>query len=199
MHISSHKTAAGLQIAEQRNARANLVEVIDVEIDADFVRNREQVQDGVGRSAAGGDAGDGVLDRIARDDLLWLGIATNEFHDHASGLAGYFEFLGIERRNAVETHRRDAEKLRNRRHRVGGELAAAGARTGTGMVFYVAEFGVVHLAAPMRAHGFEDVLNRYVMTLEFTGSNGATVNHQAGNVQPSKRHDGAGDRLKIGR
>src|SRR5579883_1703009 len=103
MHISSHKTAAGLQFAEQRNARANLVEVIDVEIDADFVRNREQVQDGVGRSAAGGDAGDGVLNSITRHDLFRLHVAADEFHYHSAALASDFELFPIERRNAVET------------------------------------------------------------------------------------------------
>ncbi len=40
-----------------------------VELDAGFLRNRQQMQHGVGRSAGRGDDRDRVLDRLARDDV----------------------------------------------------------------------------------------------------------------------------------
>ena len=59
----------GLQIAQQRRALADAVEVVDRQLDAGLVRDGEQVQHAVRRSAAGRDRGDRVLEALARDDL----------------------------------------------------------------------------------------------------------------------------------
>ena len=52
-----------------RCAVVDRVEVFDGERDAKLVRDREQMQDGVGTAAGGADRGVGVLKCLARDDL----------------------------------------------------------------------------------------------------------------------------------
>ena len=53
--------AERLQVAEQRGARADRVEVVDRQLDADLLRDREQMQHAVGGAATHGDRGDRVL------------------------------------------------------------------------------------------------------------------------------------------
>ena len=58
---------AGLEVARAAAcALADAVEVVDVQLDAGLVGDRQQVQHGVGRAAAGGHAGDRVLQRGPR-------------------------------------------------------------------------------------------------------------------------------------
>ncbi len=55
MQIGGGETAAGFEIGDDGRARADAIEVVDVEIDAHFMCDRQQVQHGVRRSACGGD------------------------------------------------------------------------------------------------------------------------------------------------
>ena len=59
----------GLRSAVSGVGRAIRSKSSIVEFDAGLVRERQQVQHGVGRSAAGGDGGDRVLERLAGDDV----------------------------------------------------------------------------------------------------------------------------------
>ena len=62
VQVGGDEAAAGLQVGQQRDLRADAIEVVDVERHARFVGNREQMQDRVGRAAGRRDGGDGVLD-----------------------------------------------------------------------------------------------------------------------------------------
>ena len=74
--------------------------------------------------------------------------------------------LGIDRRDAAAAHRREAEELADHRHRVGGELAAAGAGAGAGRDPRVAAARASrHAAGRVRADRFEHVLDRDVVAL----------------------------------
>ncbi len=164
--VRSNEAAAGLEIGEQRGARADAVEVVDGELDAGFARDGQQVQHGVGRAAARGHAGNGVLQRVAGEDRARTQIAPHQLHDLHARLKPNIIFLGIGCRNAGAVHRRDAQELGGRGHGVGGELATASPSTGTGVVFNIGEFGVGHAPAGVSAHGFEHVLNGDVVPLE---------------------------------
>ena len=61
--------AAGLEVAQQRRLLGDAVEVVDVELDAGFTCDGQQVQDAVRRAATRGDRGDRVLQRLLRDDV----------------------------------------------------------------------------------------------------------------------------------
>ena len=72
------------------------------------------------------------------------------FMHHFAAAEGNFIFLRIHGRNAVEAHRRQADQLHHRRHGVGGVLAAAGSRAGTGDVFeFAADSASVILPAAL--------------------------------------------------
>src|SRR2546429_5431153 len=66
---------------------------------------------------------------------------------------------GIRGGNAGKSHRCDPEKLADQGHRVGGELSAAGTRSGTCSNFKRSELCVRHSAAGVHADRFEDVLD----------------------------------------
>src|SRR5437773_367657 len=55
------------------------------------------------------------------------------------------------------------------------------------------ELRIGESAAGMRADRFVDILDRDGMPLELTGSDGAAIENQAGNVEASERHDAAGN------
>ncbi len=62
------KRPPGLRSASSGHPVAHGVEVVDGQRHAGFAGDREQVQHRVGRAAAGDDAGDRVLDGLARED-----------------------------------------------------------------------------------------------------------------------------------
>ena len=75
------------EVADVGRALADDVEVVDGKRNAHFARDGEQMQHGVGGTAAGGDAGDGVLDRFAGDDLRRAAIGADGIHQNAAGFA----------------------------------------------------------------------------------------------------------------
>ena len=166
-----------------------------VERHAGFVGQREQVQHRVGRAAAGDDAGDRVLERLAGEDVARPDAALQQIHHQRADALGD-GVLGLEhRRDAGAAERRDAEELAGHRHRVGGELAAAGAGAGAGVIFEVAQPRVAHLAGRVRADRFEHVLDRDVVALERARRDRPAVEHDARQVHPRQRHQRARDRL----
>ena len=85
-------------------------------------------------------------------------VAQLPHHQRAAGARGG-GLVGMDGGNVVELQRRQAEEGQHHRHRVGGELAAAGAGAGTGVRFDAVQFGIVDAAGGMRADGFEHVLH----------------------------------------
>ena len=87
LEVRSHVFARGREVADEGRALADRVEVVDRELDAHLARDGEQVKHGVGRAAAGSDAGDGVFNRFAGDDLRRPAIGADCIHQHAAGFA----------------------------------------------------------------------------------------------------------------
>ena len=73
VEVGGGVAAARHQVADQRRAAGDGVEVVDRQRDAGLAGQGEQVEHGVGRAAAGGDAGDRVLERLAGQDVAWAG------------------------------------------------------------------------------------------------------------------------------
>ena len=87
------------------------------------------------------------------------------------------------------------EELAGDRHRVGGELAAAGAGARARLVFDRAEVGVAHRAGGVRADRLEHFLNGDRLVVEVAGRDRSAVEQHAGNVEARERHHAAGNRL----
>ena len=113
------------------------------------------------------------------------------------GLAAGFCLVGGHGGDAGDLDGRDAEELAGHGHGVGGELAAAGSGAGTGGCFESFELVVVDLSGGVRAHALEDLkdgdlFDRAVGLGQLAGSDGAAVEHEAGDVEAAERHDGCG-------
>ncbi len=189
--------AAGGEVADVRRAVADGVEVVDGEGDVELTRDGEQVQHGVGAASGGAGGGVGVLDGLAGDDLRGAKVVLGEFHHETSGLAAGFGLVGRHGGNAGDLDGGDAEELAGHRHGVGGELAAAGSGAGAGCGFESFELVVVDLSGGVRAHALEDLkdgdlLGGAVGLGELAGSDGAAVEHEAGDIEAAERHDGGG-------
>ena len=127
VEVDGDVAPAGLEIAQQRRALADAVEVVDRELDAGLAGDREQVQDAVRRAPARGHGGDRVLERLAGDDVARARPAAQHVDDEPTGLEGDLALRAVLRGNERAADGRDPENLEGHRHRVGGELPAAGA------------------------------------------------------------------------
>ena len=191
--ICGHVAAAGLEIDDKRGAFADHVEVIDGQRDTGFAGHGEQVQHGIGRATRGGDARDSVFERLPREDVARGHVLAHDVHDEVAAARADVVFARINGGDARRAHGREADQFHDRRHGVGGELAAAGARAGTSDVFDFVQFGIADLAGRVRADGFEHVLNRHVFATEVAGHNRAAVENDAGHVETQQRHGRAGN------
>ena len=99
-------------------------------------------------------------------------------------------------------HRRaagaDPQRLEGAGHRVGGELAAAGAGAGAGDALELVQFLVAHVAGVVGADRLEDVEDGDVAAVPVAGGDRAAVEQDRGHVEPGQRHRAAGDRLVAG-
>ena len=120
---------ARLQVAQQRRALADPVEVVDVQLDPHLLGHGEEMQDAVGRAAAARDRGDRVLERLAGDDVAGRLAAPEHVHHEPAGFLGDLDLVRVFGRDP-RGKRGDPEHLERHRHRVRGELAAAGAGAG---------------------------------------------------------------------
>jgi len=119
--------AARLQVADQRRALEYRGHVVESEADAGFVRERGDVQRGVGRAAGGRDNGAGILQAPARHQVArQRAAAPQDLHDQRAGLPGDGRARGVDRRQHGRARRRETENLGHHPHGVGGELPGAG-------------------------------------------------------------------------
>ncbi len=155
--------AARLQRRDHRRALADRLVIFQHERDADLIAHRREVQDGVRRAARRGDDGDGIEERLARQDILRRAPRLENVHDERARLLRRFFLLVHDRGDAVVAHRREAERFEGEGHRVRGELAAARAGAGDGMALDVVQLLIVDPARRVRADRLEDIDNRQVL------------------------------------
>ena len=200
VEVGRHVAAAGLEVAEQWGLPGDAVEVLDVELDARLVGDREQVQDEVGGAARHRPCGDRVLERLAGDDVGRRAALLEHLEHEPAAVLRDLALPAVLGGHHRASHRRDPKHLERHRHRVGGELAAAGAGAGARVVLEVEQVVVAEVTGGMGADALEDVLDRHVLAAPAPGRDRAAVEHQARHVaQPGERHHAAGDRLVAAR
>ncbi len=189
---------AGFRADDQRRPLGNRLEVVDLELDACFARHRQQVQDGIGGAARSCDTRDRVLEGAARADVARLQVALDRVQNDSPAVGRNIVLARIHLRHHRGVHRRQADHLHHRSHRVGRELPAAGARAGARAVLDLLEVFIAHSTRLVRADRFEHFLNRDVLALELAGQDRSAVQNDARNVQPQQRQRRAGNRLVAG-
>src|SRR5579885_2779588 len=186
--LDRREPPAGLQVRPERRAAAHAIEVVDGERHAGLAGDREEMEDRVGRAAARGHAGDGVLEGGAGDDAPGRAFVAQRLDGERAHRDPDTCLGGIGCGHARTPHRGEPEELERHRHRVGGELPAAGPRARADVVLEVLELRVAQTARGMRAHRLEEVLDRDVAPPEAPGLDRAAVEDHAGDVEPEQRH-----------
>ena len=125
--------AVRLGVGDVRHPRGDLVEVVEGQVDPRLGGDGEEVEDGVGGAAERHDDRDGVLERLLRHDLPGPDAQLEQAHDRLAGRVGEVVAAAVGRRRRRRAGQRHADRLGDRRHRVGGEHAGAGALARAGV------------------------------------------------------------------
>ena len=107
-------------------------------------------------------------------------------------------FARVERRDAVQAGRRDAEELERSRHRVRRELAAARACARARDRLELVQVLVAQVPGGMGADPLVDLLDRHLSPAEDARRDRPGVEHQARQVEPAQGHCGRRARLVAG-
>ncbi len=187
--------ATRLQVGDVGGLLEDLGDREQVEVDAALMGDGRQMQAGIGRATRCRNHRRGILQRLAGDDVARPDVARHQFHHLlASGHAEPVTDL-VGRRRAGRIRQRQSDRLGDHGHRVGGELAPAGAGGGTGDLLERLQVLVRHLADRMKADRLEDIDDGDIPALEGAGQDRPAIDEDRGNVQPAHRHHHARQRL----
>ena len=144
------------------------------------------------------DARDGIVEGGAGADVARQDVVAHGVHDDFAAAEGDAVLALVDLRHGGGAHGGESDELHDGGHGVGGELSAASAGAGAGVVLDIEEVGIAEFAAGVGAYGFEDVLDGDVVPFEFSRHDGAAIEHDAGDVEAEQRHGGAGDGFVAG-
>ena len=114
-----------LHVDDKRHVVAVFLPILDAELDAGVARNRVDMDRRVGRAADCRIGDDGVLERLAGQDVGRLQILVHDFHRAHAGLVGHLAALAIRRRDCGAARQRHAERFGERIHGRGGAHGVA--------------------------------------------------------------------------
>ena len=122
--------AGRLHVDEQRHVVADRLPVLDRELDAGVARDRIEMDRRVGRAADRRAGDDGVLERLAREDVERLHVLEHDLDRAHAGLVGDLRALAVGRRDRRAAGQRQSERLGERVHGRGGAHGVAVADRG---------------------------------------------------------------------
>ena len=193
--VKGHVFAARLEVGDVGRAAHDVAHVLHGEAQTGLVSHRRQMQCGVGRAAGGADEHSRVLQRFHRHDVARPQPALDEGHHRAPALVRPAVAVEVRRRGAGRTGHREPDRLGDHRHRVGGELTAAGAGRGAGDAFERVQVRVRHGASAVPPDRLEHVDHGDVAALVGAGQDRAAIHEHAGDVEADHRHHHPGQRL----
>ena len=198
VHVIRVPAAPGLHIGDDRRPRRDPLEVVDREREPEVARDGNEMENGIRRSAGRGHGGDGVLERLARHEGARRDVLPNELDREATGLVGGRFLVPVDRGDPVCAERREPEKVEDPRHRVGSELATAGAGTGARSRLQLMEVIGTDLARRVGSDALVDVADRHLALPVQAGRDRAGVEEDGRDVQAADSHRPAGIGLVAG-
>ena len=159
------------------------------------MRDRRNVQPGVGRAAGRGDRGAGVLQALLCHQLSRQRTVFQKIHHD---LAGFARKIASFRRNGWQGRRAgkpEAERLRHHRHRVGGELSRARAQRRQAGMLKRPQVILLHVSGEHRPDRLIGIEHGDIASLPFPGQRGAAVDEHRRQIESHHRHHHAGQRL----
>jgi hypothetical protein len=126
--------------------------------------------------------------RVARDERRGPYAARDQVEDEHPRSLGAAALGRVGGGNAPEADRPEPEEVDRDRHRVRGEVAAAGAVARAGLTFELLELLVADAAALVGSDGLPDVLDRHRPSAMRSCRHRTRVEDQARDVEPEHRH-----------
>ena len=184
------------EVAEVGSLAADLVEDVQVDVEAGLAEDGWQVEHGVGGAAEGHVDGDGVLHALAGHDVERADVVLQEIHDAHAGVLGQADAGCVDGGDGAVAGQGDAYGLGEAVHGVGGEHAGAGAAAGTGLLLHDVELFLGELAGLEAANGLEHGNEVCVLAAgRVAGKHGAAGDEDRGQVQAHHGHEHAGHAL----
>ena len=186
-------------LAQTRHAARQPVDIGHGEVDLALVRGGKQVQDSVGRTAHGDVERHGVFERLEGGDparqrafVALLVPAPREIDDEVAGLDEQAPPVGVSGHHRAVPRQRQAERLGEAVHRIGGEHARAGAAGRTGRTLEHRDVGVGHFAVRRGDHRVDEVdAARSRRELDLARFHRSAGNEHRGDVEAHRRHQHA--------
>ena len=142
------------------------------------------MQHGIGRAAHGHDHADGVLKRLAGEQVERSDVGLHRLQQHLGRSRCTVGLFLILRRHGGAVGQAQSHRFDGGAHRVGGEHAAAAARTRTGVLFNSGQLLFIDVAVGELTDGLEGAHHGEVTTTEFARLDRAAVNEDRRNVHP---------------
>ena len=198
--LDMHVGDRGRHLAEHRHPAGEPVDIGHGEVDLGLMRRRQQVQHRVGgaphgdveghRILEGGPPGDG-----ARQDgiIVLLVVPLGQPHDQPAGFQEQLLPVGMGRQHRAVAGQRQAQRLGQAVHRIGGEHARAGAAGRAGGPLDHRDLLVRHRRVGGDDHGVDQVDRALDPAMHhLAGLHRPARDEHHGDVQPHRRHQHAG-------
>ena len=164
VHVLDVVIAARRDLAQAGHPPGHLVDLLEAEVHARLVRRGQQVQDRVGRPAHRHVQGHRVLERVAAGDgarqcgFVAVGVVLRgQLDDRRPGPLEQAAPRGVRGQRGPVARQREADRLRQAVHRVGGEHARAGAARRAGSLLHLEQFGIGHRRVGRGDHRVDEV------------------------------------------
>jgi hypothetical protein len=188
--------SVGLGVGDVRCAPAHPGEVVEGELDARFVGDGEQVQDGVGAPPEGHGDGDGIFERLLAHDVARPEAELEEPDHRLPAGKGQVVAAGVDGGGRGAAGQGHAEGLGDRRHRVGREHPGAAANGRAGAVLDQGQLLVAQRTRGPGADRFEDTRDVEGLAVGTPPRHdAAAVEEHRREVDPSGRHQHAREGL----
>ena len=193
MEVFAQILAGGLQVHQKRRLVTDLFPGLERQIDARMARQAGQVDRGVGRAADGRVDDDGVLERLAGQDVRWLQVFVDHVDDALAGQVGDlgpFAIGGGDGGRAGQGHAQGLGQRVHRRRRAHGVAVADRGRRGR---HQIDEFLIADLAGRHHLAGLpDDGAGTDALAPVPAVQHGADRQGDGGNVDGRRRHQAGG-------
>ena len=184
--------ARRLEVGQHRRAVGHFLEVVNGQRHIGGARHGDQVHHGVGGAAQCDDHRDGVLKRLARQDVRRLDVLLQQIEQRRADAVAFGDLLRAGRRDGRTVGQAQAQRLDGGPHGVGRVHAAARARAGASMLEHGLELLLGNLFGEPLAVGLKGRDNIQILAVQMAGADGAAVDDDAGPIEPRNRHDRTG-------
>ena len=177
------------KVAEIRGARGNLVRNVHIQLHLRLVRNRREVEHGIGRAAERHIHGQRIHKCLLGHDVARADIIPVELHNLVAGVLREADALRVDRRNRSVAAKPHAEHLGETVQRVRGIHTGAAAAGRADLLLELGDIFYGHLAGRVSADRLKHAGERALLALHATRKHGAAAHKDGRDVDARRRHE----------